>query len=149
MSVFKNLAPYAGILVAGLIIGVLMGSSFSEGFADAMGPGCNLCGRGRRECGCSGPEDRNKCPQIDWSKYVLKASVPACPPQPENSFTVAEYAEPLHVEDRVSRASRHEPLCSQVGRSRLPALHQHLQQAVQDRRVPAVPQTPLPRCDLP
>ena len=86
MSVFKNLAPYAGILLAGLIIGVLMGSSLSigEAFSD-MVDGCNVCGHTKRECECSGPGDRNKCPQIDWSKYVLKASVPACPPQPDMS----------------------------------------------------------------
>ena len=29
--------------------------------------------------------NKNNCPQIDWSKYVLKASVPPCPPQPDLS----------------------------------------------------------------
>ena len=50
----------------------------SEGFAD----NCGRCSNTREECNCpSGPT----CPVIDWSKYVLKASIPPCPEQPDLS----------------------------------------------------------------
>jgi hypothetical protein len=84
LSVLKNLGPYIGILVAGLIIGVLMGSQ-NEGFLDVTESNCNTCGHKRRRCECISSSEREKCPQVDWSKYVLKASVPACPPQPDMS----------------------------------------------------------------
>ena len=54
------------------------GEAVSEGFADH----CGRCSNKREECNCpTGPT----CPVIDWSKYVLKASIPPCPEQPDLS----------------------------------------------------------------
>ena len=97
---YKNILSYVGILVLGLIIGSLLGGKgFTERFVDVTQEDCTVCRRSRRDCcssggcgGCNGPSsgghddrDRNKCPSIDWSKYVLKASIPPCPPQPDMS----------------------------------------------------------------
>jgi len=88
---WKNLAPYVGILIAGLIIGVLMGSSGIERFVDVTQSTCDVCSRPKNHCECPSSDDKpkeprcDKCPRIDWSKYVLKASIPPCPPQPDMS----------------------------------------------------------------
>ena len=91
----QKVLPYLGVLVLGLFIGALLGGFRSqEGFVDVTQSTCVVCRKPRHECcdnGCGGcpsnggGDDRNKCPQIDWSKYVLKASVPPCPPQPDMS----------------------------------------------------------------
>jgi hypothetical protein len=90
----QKVLPYIGILLLGLLIGSLLGGFRSrEGFVDVTQSSCTVCSRKHDECcnsGCNGcpannSGDRNKCPQIDWSKYVLKASVPPCPPQPDMS----------------------------------------------------------------
>lgn len=93
----KNLAMYLGVLFVGLIIGYAVASMKKRGgeaFVDITQSTCNVCNR-YRPCGCGSggsnsgsscdPGDRNQCPQIDWSKYILKASVPPCPPQPDMS----------------------------------------------------------------
>ena len=103
----KDLLNYVGVLVIGLIAGALvmhygMHSGNREGFVDITQSTCTVCRRPRDDCCRSGcgkcdggcptggsdynhPDDRNRCPQVDWSKYVLKSSVPPCPPQPDMS----------------------------------------------------------------
>jgi hypothetical protein len=102
MPSLKNLWPYIAILVAGLVIGVALGRvSSTEYFVDVVQTDCNVCHRPKKHCGCppgsgsgSGSADRpgrhpepkcDKCPKIDWSKYILRASIPPCPPQPDLS----------------------------------------------------------------
>ena len=81
----KNIPSYVGILLLGLAIGYILSYAQSrEGFMDVAEYSCNKCGQ--KQCGCRGNDrDRKNCPTIDWSKYVLKASVPPCPPQPDLS----------------------------------------------------------------
>ena len=88
---WKQLAPYIGILVLGLIIGVTLGSGkVIDTFVDITQSSCEVCQRPRKHCGCDRDRDHkkercDKCPSIDWSKYILKASIPPCPPQPDLS----------------------------------------------------------------
>jgi len=83
----KNLAPYIGVLVVGLVLGMVITRMRStEGFIDIMQETCGSCNRPRESCECETPSKRSncaQCPQIDWSKYILKASIPPCPPQPD------------------------------------------------------------------
>jgi hypothetical protein len=92
MTSWKNLMPYIGVLVAGLIIGIALGRGKIEHFVDVTETSCDVCRRPRRQCDCPGPGSGpgsgpkcDKCPKIDWSKYILKASIPPCPPQPDMS----------------------------------------------------------------
>ncbi len=88
-------------VLAALLLGILIGRSLTqktESFVDVVQTSCevcrrprnacacpcNACGENKSNCGCS-RDDHRACPQIDWSKYVLKASVPPCPPQPDMS----------------------------------------------------------------
>ena len=83
----RNLYVYVGILAVGIVIGLLVGGTGSaEGFADAGDWDCRVCHQSRNRCSCrpSGG-DQSQCPQIDWSKYVLKATIPPCLPQPDLS----------------------------------------------------------------
>jgi hypothetical protein len=83
------------ILLAGLAIGWWVGKKYRhsgvlagmETFVDVKEYNCRRCGSSWDHCECPGgnPVDHAQCPQIDWSKYVLKASIPACPPQPDMS----------------------------------------------------------------
>ena len=87
---WKVLAPYAGLLLVGLIIGFAAAKFFPiEGFVDITQSTCGECGRPPHECGCKGGAPKigkcPTCPSIDWSKYVLKSSIPPCPPQPDMS----------------------------------------------------------------
>jgi hypothetical protein len=87
-------------LVAALLIGVIIGYMASttrrrgadlpgfagaESFVDVKESRCRVCDSSWDHCKCpaNNPADRSQCPQIDWSKYVLKASIPPCPPQPD------------------------------------------------------------------
>jgi len=90
----KNVAMYMGILLLGLAIGFVLSRAMrdeGEGFMNVTEYTCNVCKRD--PCCCRGgggggggsPDDRRSCPTIDWSKYVLKASIPPCPPQPDMS----------------------------------------------------------------
>jgi hypothetical protein len=91
-----------GLIVVGILVGILLSRSGAglEGFVDVTQTSCEVCRKPRADCcvrGCgrccsgsgsgsgSGSDDHKQCPQIDWSKYVLKASVPPCPPQPDMS----------------------------------------------------------------
>jgi len=92
MTSWKQLMPYIGALVAGLILGIALSSGrMTERFVDVMESNCTTCKRPRNNCGCkphNHPERHpkcDKCPRIDWSKYVLKASIPPCPPLPDMS----------------------------------------------------------------
>ena len=80
----KNIPSYVALLLAGLLVGYVLrhyvGSNM-EFFMDVAEYTCNRCNR--KPCGCRGDDDRNRCPTIDWSKYVLKASVPPCPTLPD------------------------------------------------------------------
>jgi hypothetical protein len=91
----KNLVMYAALLLVGIVAGVLLSRAglLTEGFVDVTQSTCRVCRRrpddccssGCGQCGQCDNHDRKQCPQIDWSKYVLKASVPPCPPQPDMS----------------------------------------------------------------
>ena len=81
----------AGLLlavVAGYLIG-RRGAKNSEGFASYS---CGACGKAR-PCGCPplgpgggyGPRPCPPCPEPDPSMWVLKATVPPCPPMPDMS----------------------------------------------------------------
>ena len=87
--VMKNLAPYLGVLIAGLVVGYLICSMrLAEGFVSVTQSTCEVCRKSRDSCGCDRDHDhpdRRSCPQIDWSKYILKASIPPCPPLPDMS----------------------------------------------------------------
>uniref|UniRef100_A0A6C0DB20 Uncharacterized protein n=1 Tax=viral metagenome TaxID=1070528 RepID=A0A6C0DB20_9ZZZZ len=67
-----------------------------EDFTEVVETDCRVCKKSRRDCcrsgckecrggGAENNEDSRRHPQIDWSKYVLKASIPPCPPQPDLS----------------------------------------------------------------
>lgn len=81
----KDLHILVGVFVVGLVLGyLLMRSRSAEPFINITETSCGGCQRPScNSCGKNG--DANKCPQIDWAKYVLKASVPPCPPQPDLS----------------------------------------------------------------
>jgi hypothetical protein len=93
----KAMIPYVLTLVVGLAIGIFINHSFlmsKESFVDVTQSSCDVCRKPKNDCCrdgcgkcCNGGDsgDRNRCPQIDWSKYVLKASIPPCPPQPDMS----------------------------------------------------------------
>lgn len=93
MSPLQKVIPYLGLLIVGLIIGAMFGRYKPvERFVDVTQSTCEVCKRGRSHCECPGggghggdPDERRKCPQVDWSKYVLKASVPPCPALPDMS----------------------------------------------------------------
>ena len=82
------------ILVIGIIAGMLLKGSRSEGFTseDAI-PMCGSCNR-RTPCGCKNPKPRHVCAacppcrEADLSKYVLKSSIPPCPSCPDLSSYV-------------------------------------------------------------
>ena len=87
----KNLWTWGALLLIGLVIGYALSSSrVMEGFVAVTQTTCEVCRR-PRPCPCEPSAgghdnpDHRSCPQIDWSKYVLKASIPPCPPQPDLS----------------------------------------------------------------
>ena len=77
----KRMFEYLGILVIGIIVGYVIAGR-TEGFIDVEQSTCTICNKPRADCGCPASGGRS---QIDWSKYVLKASIPPCPPQPDLS----------------------------------------------------------------
>jgi len=89
---YRNMVPYIGLLIIGVVVGLLMSRTPAiERFVDITQTSCDVCKRSKHDCECNDScnngknPDCQKCPQIDWSKYVLKASVPPCPPQPDMS----------------------------------------------------------------
>ena len=87
---------YAAILLLGLAIGVALGSTgIVERFVDVTETSCNVCNKPKPKCSCTcascgKPAPSCGChsgqnPKIDWSKYILKASIPPCPAQPDMS----------------------------------------------------------------
>lgn len=95
----KAVLPLIGVLLLGVIIGVVISRLYPgvEPFVNVTQSNCTICRQPPAECcssscnGCSGSGaggtggDRTACPQINWSKYVLKASIPPCPPLPDMS----------------------------------------------------------------
>jgi hypothetical protein len=90
----KNLVPYLAVLLAGLMIGVALSNTVERfvnvtescstcGKARPCPCPCSTCNKPRSSCVCE--KLNEKCPKIDWSKYILKASIPPCPPQPDMS----------------------------------------------------------------
>ena len=79
---WKTYAPLLAALAAGLIVGFVVARSPAvEGFLDVEESNCRACRRPRPSCECPkkpgcDPEDKKRCPAIDWSKYVLKSSIP-------------------------------------------------------------------------
>jgi hypothetical protein len=78
-------------LLLGILLGMILSRSFlnsREGFESSSVPQCNACQKAV-PCGCPAP--RPVCPpcppcrEPDLSKYVLKSSVPPCPPMPDLS----------------------------------------------------------------
>ena len=92
---YAPIAIAVGVLILGFIIGFFVGrTTVSESFIDITQSTCSSCGTPRDHCKCEKKEkdcskDEKgkciKCPQVDWSKYILKASIPPCPPQPDMS----------------------------------------------------------------
>ena len=85
----KVVTAYVGVLMVGLILGYILSRANLEGFVSVMQSTCSRCQR--NPCGCDSEsrdnhdDERRHCPTIDWSKYVLKATIPPCPPQPDMS----------------------------------------------------------------
>ncbi len=77
-------------LVVGVIAGFMMSKIKKEGFEDVGKVVCDNCGDSC-PCNCTKPSPRPICPacpeckQPDMSKYVLKSSIPSCPPIPDLS----------------------------------------------------------------
>jgi hypothetical protein len=81
-------ALYVGIAVAvAIAIGYFAGKRVSEGF-QTYDP-CGRCNRPAPRCVCPPrpglPPSCPPCPEPDPSKWVLKATVPPCPPMPDMS----------------------------------------------------------------
>lgn len=85
----------AGVLLLALVVGFLLGKrQKNEGFDDYDDDDhavCSRCSR-PRPCPCPGPAPPRpapppcpECPEPDPSKWVLKATVPPCPPMPDMS----------------------------------------------------------------
>lgn len=80
-------------LLIGIVLGMVLSKAFSrtrEGFSATaeLAAQCNRCNKSS-PCGC--PNPRPVCPpcppcrEPDLSKYVLKSTIPPCPPQPDLS----------------------------------------------------------------
>lgn len=90
MSKMVNLAGPGLTLLIGVVLGMILSRVFMkqrEGFSSTL-PECNACGK-PSPCKC--PNPRPICPpcppcrEPDLSAYVLKSTVPPCPPQPDLS----------------------------------------------------------------
>jgi hypothetical protein len=108
MANMINLAVPGMMLLVGILVGMILSRAFGtsmEGFqttdalaakcggsggsgGDPIPPTCSACFK-QYPCGCVG--SRPMCPpcppcrEPDLSKYVLKSTVPPCPPQPDLS----------------------------------------------------------------
>ena len=89
LMTLKNIGPIVAALLIGLALGLVLGDRPAfERFVDVTQSSCDVCGRPREHCRCDSGDKKprcDKCPKIDWSKYILKASIPPCPPQPDLS----------------------------------------------------------------
>jgi len=91
-----SLTVVLALVLLTLVVGFLLGKRIQakEGFDDYEEGGCNRC-RKPRPCGCApiaprlpSPAATMSCPpcaEPDASKWVLKATVPPCPPMPDMS----------------------------------------------------------------
>jgi hypothetical protein len=93
MAKEMNLVIPTLTLLMGVVLGYLLSVGYGrrirrEGFASSSNPECGGCGK-TYPCPC--PNPRPICPpcppcqEPDLSKYVLKATVPPCPPMPDLS----------------------------------------------------------------
>ena len=81
-----------GMMVAAMIVVTVAAFAFYGGKCSAraegfMNPICNVCNR-PRPCPCPSKPSHPSCPpcaEPDASKWVLKATVPPCPPMPDMS----------------------------------------------------------------
>ena len=79
-----------GLFVVGIAIGLFLSRFRKEGFQNLGEMQCDSCGD-KCPCNCPKPSPRPICPampeckQPDMSKYVLKSSIPPCPPVPDMS----------------------------------------------------------------
>jgi len=81
-----NIYHLIGLLVAGIVLGMILKGTYSEGFQAQL----DLCGSCNQQmpCGCEKPTPRQTCPpcrEPDLSRYVLKSTVPSCPTVPDLS----------------------------------------------------------------
>jgi hypothetical protein len=79
-------------LLIGVVIGYMIANARNgggEGFVNPKGPAplCTKCNQGAGQCGCGAAARLicPPCPTPNLSKYVLKSSVPPCPPMPDMS----------------------------------------------------------------
>ena len=95
----RQLVVLLAALFAVIVIGCVMSTTKTfERFVNVTQ--CNVCLKPPHECGCPprprphpephpephpGPGPEPHCPHIDWSKYVLKSSIPPCPSCPDMS----------------------------------------------------------------
>jgi hypothetical protein len=93
MTKAVNIAVPGFMLLLGVLIGMVLSKAFSkskEGFDNAtmLAAKCNAC---QKPCPCECPKPRPVCPpcapcrEPDLSAYVLKSTVPPCPPMPDMS----------------------------------------------------------------
>lgn len=98
MAKSVNLAFPGLMLLVGIVLGMILSRAFlksKEGFETDMATltaKCNVCDKTATNCGCTnGSSARFVCPpcppckQPDLSKYVLKSTIPPCPPMPDLS----------------------------------------------------------------
>jgi hypothetical protein len=71
------------VLAAGFFMGRKSFPPREEGFANNF-PVCPRCAQPRTACGCPAAK-KQSCPEPDSSKWVLKATIPPCPPMPDMS----------------------------------------------------------------
>lgn len=83
-SIMKNeMLKILVIAAVAVAVGYYLGMRRVEGFQSP----CNACGRSR-PCPCPRPSNcppQAPCPEPDPTKWVLKSSVPPCPPMPDMS----------------------------------------------------------------
>jgi hypothetical protein len=78
-------------LLLGILVGMVLNKAFSrvqEGFSTDGGIPSAKCNSCSRPCPCNCPRPRPVCPpcrEPDLSKYVLKSTIPPCPPLPDLS----------------------------------------------------------------
>jgi hypothetical protein len=81
---------YAGFVLIGLVVGLVLARFVKsrEHFVNVTEQNCNVCRRPVPDCKCvpdHPSQSCDRCPAIDWSKYILKATIPPCPGQPDMS----------------------------------------------------------------
>jgi len=95
-----TIVPMIAVLLVGVILGIMFQRKSFEGF-DSGSMRCGSCDR-EAPCGCDKPDPRPLCPSCppcrepDMSKYVLKTTIPPCPPMPDmNSYILKSQVPPV------------------------------------------------------